>query len=854
MSTTVVETFTNLISNFNNLTSSSTSTTSWNISFNEGSNGFGTSSSILGNPNSFGNAITFENNSLCLYGSNIPLKLNNSSIYTNPGETKLKYSGTLTNLSSVVFNISGIPQSTNQYYRSYDAFEDISATYLSDSFNYENTFIGLSDSNIEIGIVILKAPSKLKYKNKNQYVNSILGLGAIGNSSYPDYSPICDSSMFSENERIISIVYKQNGKYYDTNGNQILDYSSANSLYSFRYTGSSEISSLNLSNVGSDGRYIKNIVFDNTNVSSTYLANLTSKTNIVNESFYPLKENNTWFNSFSISNTNQLSVAITRMIIGSYTNVSFIVTLPNGNKLTSSIIQVPSIDLTPTVSVVDFSNNSTLNISEAILTFDSSGNIDNTVNALLSKYVEPTITFSVGSSFASSIPTNPSNILIPQGENLYVNFIDNQPGTTLYYTINQLVNGSYVNVTSGTSTSSIDYTLSSVGEYQILSHISSNGSTQILDSKIVTIDFTIYYQAKPPVITQTEVALGGGLEVLNVQIIQADHVDCYFSINGTAPDGVTNTFTSKYINGNYPTFTFENNVTIYAYAMDSNYNKSVIVEETTTALVKTVTLSNPVITSTYYQVNDNYVVTITSTTPVYYTTDGSIPTINSNYYSLPFTVNPVYGETITINAISIQSGAISSSVVTDTLICSHICSPWIVEQGILTIEPNLAMLFVDTTITRVTHSYDTYSMNFQLIDILGIFDLMICTRETVLDNNNYTSQYLLNDIFNIVTTYSDSTIATISLGKISKIYERDNINYYGELIWNKTNPLNVTYFVSKNNGAYFNRITISNGTQTIDSGYIPMNYISSTAPTLMAKSIVEYNAYIKISNIVFSCF
>lgn len=341
MATTIVEDFSNIITNFNSLTGESTSKTDWKFTFNK-SLGICSDSKIYGNPNVFGNYIEY-NNGLKFYGSDTKLVINKSNIYTNPGSTVMEYIGNSDNLKTVTYRINGIASPSNTYYVSYDTFEEVANEFFDEGYNNEETFIGLGDEFVDIGLVILKAPSKMKLKNASLYVNKIKNLGAIGDSSYPDIVEYCDSSLLNESDRIISLVYRKDGKYYSMDG-EYPPYDGSDA-YNLRYFGSNNISALQLTKLGLDGRLLKGYNFDISDTSS-YLKKKLKTSTIYNDLFYPLKENNTTFDSQLINDSNLMTI-VYHINYNNGKIILYVSVTVNGNTFTSSTIYSDNLQIVP---------------------------------------------------------------------------------------------------------------------------------------------------------------------------------------------------------------------------------------------------------------------------------------------------------------------------------------------------------------------------------------------------------------------------------------------------------------------------------------------------------------------------
>src|ERR1035437_5506042 len=221
-STTIIENIPELLTNFDITTGHTNGNLSWKIDFNN----HGSSSSALGFtevPVVFGQQI-LVNNVLSFQPSTTQLAIGAKKIYTNPGTSSMQMLNDVSGLSSFEIDINSFSRSTDYYFRSFDIFESISSDLLDDAYASEEDFFGYSNGNIEVGIVLLKAPNQSKIRNSTSYVNQIFTRGAIGNLAGNSIDTSCTSSLISEDERIITLVYRKNGIYYDTSNNQILSY------------------------------------------------------------------------------------------------------------------------------------------------------------------------------------------------------------------------------------------------------------------------------------------------------------------------------------------------------------------------------------------------------------------------------------------------------------------------------------------------------------------------------------------------------------------------------------------------------------------------------------------------------
>lgn len=849
-STIVSENFADLIDKFdvNTGVSTTSSGASWKILFND-TIGSVINSSIYSTPNVYGNHLTY-NSSLKLYGSNVAETYEASPIYTNPGLTSLKYNGSVTNLSSFKVTIDSIPNTSNQYYRSYDLFEEISNEFLEDNYQFENTFIGLSNSTMKIGIVILKPPSKLKIKNKNQYTNKILSLGAIGKTSACDLEEVCAESLISENERILALVYYKDGLYYNANGVRINSFSELSDGYAFRYFGSGTITELDLSNIGTDGRVILGSLLNkyaSTKYSSPFInSKLNTTNNVLNTSFYPTKDKNLTINSYSINSNNTLIINVSQKIISNKLQLLFNISNGlNAYSYSSLLITLdnPSVALTPTIEVADFSDNPSLSIASVNLTFDPSSTLDDSYNAYLKKYPEPIVTF-----YINSIQVDYNDIILTSSESLTVQIQNIATNSAIYY---NLTGASTQNGASGDNI--VTLSLNTPGSYTLTALI-SGWTASITNSETLIYNFTIYEQALPPTISYVINDLGNSLTNTTVTLSSTEDADIYFSIDGSTPTN-DNTFKSVKYNNAWPSFTFESGITIYAYSKNSTYLTKSNVVSLAIPVSKTITTIEPIITA--IKSDDNYLITISesdNSAIVYYTLDGSTPTNKSIKYNSSFEVCPILGETLTIKSIAIKTGALDSVVASLLLNFDYSCASWInetssnliIENGKITI-PNNSLL------TKQLSTLKTYKLSFKILDITNLINLIVCPRASYENNNNYTGSIFTNIIPYLSATYTDSNIAILALGKLFNMSNKDDYQKYGTFTWNKTNPLTLTYEITYINSNYIQVLTISDTIHTLTSNSLSICNILDNSPCLIVDSIFDVASTITIGNITMEC-
>lgn len=832
MSKTVVSSdFSSIVSNFNNNTSISDS---WKISFN-GSTGICVDSKIYANPNIFGNNISYDNG-LVLSGSNSQLTISGRNIYSNPGIISMEYIDSTYNLKQIEYKISGFGSSSTNYFVSYDLFEEISSELLVDGYNQQETFLGIgSHSGVDIGIVILKAPSKLKITNQSLYVNKIHSLGAVGDTTFPDITNICESDILSNSDRIISLVYRKEGKYYNLSG-EIDLYNNA-----FKYFGSGTISELKLTKLGTDGRRFVNVDFTKSKTSSTYILNKINSEAILNEVYYPTKSSNLVFDSMLVSNTSELSIKLNMVSDGVNLNIIVSVVI-DGKTYESSVIKSNDLSIFPKISMSDFNDN--VRIDSYEFTYDTEDVIESTD---LYKMKDPIITLGKGSSTPNNITLYSSNneIVIDEGEVAHI--LIKNINKNVIMDCSLLDSNNNVVYSIHNSNPTIEIMEGMAGKYYILAQVRSNGST--LPSQLIKSEILIYTKASSPIINYTinKFSSSPDLYQISYTVSNDEHLDCHFTVDGSIPS-LTNGYVSKYING-YPTFTIDSNVTIKAIAYGEYYSKSDISTINISSLNKSLTLPTPVITNS--TANESSIVTISNGAyDVYYTLDGTTPTINSIKYIGPFTISSMDSDSTTVKAISILYGANDSNVTTKIITFQSECASWVSEKGILQISDNKAKLFPNTIISRYGHYYYTYDMKFTIVDTVGNNVLYITPKELMKSTNNYDVQVFDTEVLVLRTKYSNDTSALIEIGTNHNIYNQNKI--YGSILWNKSNPLNIKYSIISEDGILYNYLTVYDIYSRIVTKKIPID-VTSTKPLLMLTSINGGSSSLSIGNVDFMC-
>lgn len=849
MSTSVTYDFSDFISKFDNSTSISND---WKVIFNGDYSGIATGDTILSSPSSFGNLIKY-NNGLKLYGSSIPLTILGNPIYTNPGETSLRYVGSTENMSSVIFKISEIKNPTTQLYRSYDLFENISNKALEDNYSYEKTFVGLGNGSCKVGLVIIKPPSKLKVRNKNLYVQHIKELGAIGDTSYVDYSEVCDSSLFSENERILSIVYEKNGKYYDVSTlTEYTDYNTTKGKYSMMYSGSGSYTPLLLTNIGTDGRKINGGVVNTSLIDSDYVVNKLDSDVVMNNSFYPYKEENTSINVTPINKNNPFEVCVFTSVITDSTLITIKTKDSYGNLISSSSFSIPETNLVPEISVTDFSEEYSISLDSIVLTY-SVDTSDTNLNTYSKKHVEPYFALMTGTSISDVKVISTKDIILAEGYYPYVLMANtnDRSSTTNVINVYKKTNGEFVFTENHNRLNYYGYDciqlFDGVGEYLINGHVESQTDDGIYPSKIIENIFHVYNKITPPIIDKSYNDYGSGRINMSIEVTHPELVDCYFSIDGNEPNMIDNTYLSRYFNANYPIFSFNDSLVIKAFAFDGIQKSDTVTLDA--VLTKTVQVTKPIIFGTFNSSTNKYDISFTGIGSILYTLDGTTPTNKSTRYYGPFSVSPLIGNKLTIKAISIQIGSIDSEVASLTIDFNYSCSPWNVEYGKVDILDNKVKIHNNTLMSRRSINSNNYVMKFNISDWDGSSDLIVTTRESILDTNNYSNTYFKNKSFILSSTYNDDNIAVISIGIVNNNFNRDRYKVIGETIWNKTNSLYFEYTVNNSR----QKIKLSNFDRYVSSEEYPIDVANKTTPAILFQNIGGQVSSIDIGNIEIKC-
>lgn len=850
--TTITESIPELLTNFDIATSQTVSNLTWKIDFN-GQGATTSTDAFIETPAVFGQKIVV-NDHLEFKPSTDQLSDGQRKIYTNPGVSSMTLLDNVSGLSSFEISIDSFSRSTNYYMRSFDLFEKISTDLLGDSYVGQEDFFGYVNDNIEIGIVLLKAPPQSKIRNPISYLDEIINRGAVGGRIGNSIDSTCQSSLLSEDERIITLVYKKNGKYYNDKDVEILPYVGEADKLSFNYSGSKDLKPLNLANVGYDGRYLDNFQYDTRLISYNTLINNNRALNTI---FYPKKEHNTVENVYSINSNNPFKIISSVKVVSNIQIISFIV-MCNGHKYTTNPIAINTNGalLKPVIRSRDFSNNPTMNISEIIATFSDSATIDVNFGAYLTKNISPIILPTVSSlpvDHEVSLSTNP----------LVISMLDiNSDPSTIEYSITK--NGSAY--ASGTYSTPINIT--TPGTYVITAYSANTGNVS-KNSENITYSILVYKKATDPSVSYDILTLDGLDDHTTIQFTSPEGIDIYFTTNGDVPNiSAGNCYVAH--SGSY--YNIYDACTLKFFAYDGEYLKSNVISFPLN-IVKTNTLSTPTIVTSNAISSDRLVLEITNLGgDIYYTLDGTTPTKYSTKYVAGHYIFPNRGDsTIIVKAISHMNGFNDSAVATKTFTFSFSCSPWDVAGNII-VGNNTLFMSENSSITRNLIMNPNYALTFEILGNSGLGILEISFKSLINDFNNYTGKYSLATNPIISTTYSGIDYSVYALGIRRNKYETNNYNKYGELLVSSQDTLKVTYnlkyipgdgaitIVSNTSqvitlpGSFYYKLRIANSNNSIETDWILIPLASIDYQKISVNSLVGNSASgFTIGNLKFSC-
>ena len=128
----------------------------------------------------------------------------------------------------------------------------------------------------------------------------------------------------------------------------------------------------------------------------------------------------------------------------------------------------------------------------------------------------------------------------------------------------------------------------------------------------------------------------------------------YYTTDGSTPNASSSAYTSM--------FMVTADATVKAYAVAAGYNDSALASADFTVSADTPTTATPTITPDGGEFSESVAVSLATTTPgatIFYTTDGSTPSVSSTAYMGPFTLST----DATVSAFAVAVGYTDSAVV-----------------------------------------------------------------------------------------------------------------------------------------------------------------------------------------------
>lgn len=855
-STTYQENLQQLVSNYDAMTGKTQGNLPWVITINDRP-GKLSGKSIIEYPNANGQSITYDTG-LSISPSSIKLSVGNKSIYSNPGYSEISLDRDVSIMSSFEVDIDSINRSSDTYYRSFDLFEQFSHDILGE-YDPQEDFVGYSNGNIDIGVVLLRAPSPNKVKNSPKYLSEISSRGAIGTAGITSLEKVCEESYIYEDDRILTLVYRKAGKYYDFNGNEILPYSLNGDKFNLRYCGSSNISPLTLDNIGYDGRFMRDISYDSSLIS---YASSINKEQTYNTSYLPKKEFNTVINTYGINTNNKLKVLCSHRMVGNLQLIAFTV-LANGYTYSTNPIAVDNggVQLKPTIRNRDFSNKQSLHISDIFVTEGSVvDQFDSTYDSNLTIYSAP---FIVPSQYGQM-----GGEVILDGTSLDITLRNyNIQSSTIKYSLYKdgelVVTENYLGPIS----------ITEPGQYTIDAYVFNN-TYPTKTSTTTTYSVIVFAKASTPVLHYSTLTLDGtSTKDVEIYFTNTENITVLFSIDGTVP---TVGYDGYFIAKPNQIFKLTSSATITYYSYNSSYLKSITQTQALT-VVHSLTTPDPVITtSNASTLSDRVplVITVSDVDDVVrYTLDGTTPNMNSEIYVAgTYLTAPYVGNSVTVKAIAYRYGSANSNVVTKTFIFNYVCAPWehtgdvIINEGSITLNNN-------SKIIRSTKFNPNYSMAFDITSSMWKSILEISFDNIINDFNNYSGTYSTDINLTISNIYKNSEYSIYSIGSRLNRYDTDSYNKYGEIVVLNdskltikyevyhignpvdiviTTPTGITALTTPN--TFMVRVIASNGVDTISSELIKLN-ISALGYQMLSVNSLYGNeaAQFEISDIIFNC-
>lgn len=669
---------------------------------------------------------------------------------------------------------------------SYDLFETLNPSYQAQSIDF-----GILIGTYEIYVSFLRGPSNQKITNPAVFVEQTEYLNPFWNKGTADINDVCPSNLLA-NDMIATIRIKKDGLFIDTTGNEVVDYSTLNSLYQLRSIASGSFQALNLTRLGTDGRhtalsYLKTIPF------SHKIDLRTNSPILYNDVYYPLKTDNTTFNADNVSSGNPLEVVMNIRYNNSKTTlgVIFTVTLNGSNVATSDEITVQSVDLS-TLSFFqrDIAKNPKSDYEISGIQFEYAGDneLDGKLQDLTGQYAPPVMYFSSATPSIQTTVNNPNfdTIYYTNGNQLTVSFAAFGGDAVVKYSIN---GSAYTTSTSNTITLA-------EGTYEIIAYTSG---VNYADSNYVKKTFKVYRLVAAPVISS---AISG---TCNVTITCADAVDIFYTIGGDDPDTINFTNCVRYTG----VFTVRSYSVVKAVAISSLNSKS----QVTTAFIDPVfgsTVTTPTITiaesangAGEYSGTVNASISGEAGTEIRYTLDGSDPADFGNRharkYIKSFPVRAFNGNTTLIRAVSLSTTK-NKVEGTKTLTFTEPCSSWrlLKKYGLRTAaltSTGELKLYAGSAITRDDELGNGSYLTFNLLEVGETPSLNVTYENSLNDFNFYgnTSGYVGSNLFYPslnVLDYVDGK-AIMSLGSRNNNQNLNNFNEYSQFTWDTSVPLKV---------------------------------------------------------------
>jgi len=317
-----------------------------------------------------------------------------------------------------------------------------------------------------------------------------------------------------------------------------------------------------------------------------------------------------------------------------------------------------------------FTNNTLYELTDPTGNYFFVPNFNNTDLTNVTGELIPSSTFSLTGLISSrNLPSTPYTYITPRNmddfyfivstpifspvEGVYNNEISVEiecttPDATIYYTIN----GSIPTITDWEYTAPF-----SIDGYSIVRAIAVK--TGLSNSEVAEISY--FYKVATPVISSS----GGGSSIVPESKIEITTetvgATIWYTIDGTTPVAAAPSL--QYSSA----FSLSSSSTVRAIATKTNYTTS---EESTKTYTFTPRVDDPVISPPGGRILTTDLITISCATPsatIYYTTDGTLPTVGSFLYTSPFTIS----EDSTIRAFATKVGYVASYTTTESYTVSE---------------------------------------------------------------------------------------------------------------------------------------------------------------------------------------